>query len=856
MKNIIFTIFIFLLALTGNAQTQYYPFEAGQYVIFNVGAGDSITVDRREDAPGVHSYRNPIEVVDTIFKIPNGTSLDTLSNFIRPPLMEAGVLLERGGSWLTSLTVWDDSLYIGAYGTGAKPTISSLVIDTFLYVNSRFRDLDIADTIYTIEYDVYYVDNTGTGDTLSTLSELNALTLSEGDTVKFKRGCVWTDFYYNFKNSGIEGYPIVFTSYGDEALAKPRFRSIAAVDGWANLSGNIWYSLEWDHSTSNLYIGDDYGIPVSRANLDADREFIFTGDSLLVYLATATDTSDIIGAQANSMFIVDESYITIDNLYINGTGGSGIVTYNNAVEQRGITISNCKIDSCGVNNILVGINSYDVLIENDSIMNGATDGIYVNGSGDVIIRNNYLYNNGASTFSGIGDRQQVGVWNLTGQLDMYDNYLYHNQGSSVFEFVTDIGVESNEVVNIYNNVIKFDSTARYSAHFFNFDFSVYNNIFDFTNAQVNNTVTVSLYTGVNGFDTQLDFYNNNVIGASASFRFFSNGAITGSNEWNIKNNVFTNIDSTYILGGNYLNPLVSYIDYSHNYVDTTGIDYRWSSGTSYATFEEWQIGTSQDAYSITENPLFVVDTAYYVYTNSPLIDAGTTTGITTDIVGNPRIGTIDIGCFETQWSAIDLQGAADYLKTTNATQLTPSVNDAIIEVDGWVWSVYDSNGRIFILGDGTIGDYIQTDIWAQGVDRFIPKIGTKSTTYSSNIDYPTDSTWYHYNWKINYNDSTSIFTLDGVGTYNIDGAGLPDPTNYKTLVFGGWFNGTSNNIKGIVGTTIFTRKDTVGNVTGVLYYDWTGDSDNYLKDKWSELQLTPTNVTIENRKTYSTNYIE
>lgn len=145
MKNIIFTIFIFLLALNGNAQIQYYPFEAGQYVIFNVGAGDSITVDRREDAPGVHSYRNPIEVVDTIWKVPSGTSLDTLLNFTRPEGKRAAIGLERGSEYTETIIVADDSLVFFAYGTGVDAVVFGY-INPFEYTVT-VRDLTITNTM-------------------------------------------------------------------------------------------------------------------------------------------------------------------------------------------------------------------------------------------------------------------------------------------------------------------------------------------------------------------------------------------------------------------------------------------------------------------------------------------------------------------------------------------------------------------------------------------------------------------------------------------------------------------------------------------------------------------------------------
>ena len=57
----------------------------------------------------------------------------------------------------------------------------------------------------------YYVDNTGTGDTLSTIAEVNALTLEPGDTVFFKKGAEWRE-QLDVPNHGTANLYVVFTT--------------------------------------------------------------------------------------------------------------------------------------------------------------------------------------------------------------------------------------------------------------------------------------------------------------------------------------------------------------------------------------------------------------------------------------------------------------------------------------------------------------------------------------------------------------------------------------------------------------------------------------------------------------------
>jgi hypothetical protein len=83
-------------------------------------------------------------------------------------------------------------------------------------------------------------------------------------------------------------------------------------------------------------------------------------------------------------------------------------------------------------------------------------------------------------------------------------------------------------------------------------------------------------------------------------------------------------------------------------------NYGFWNYTTYQTLSAWQTATSQDANSISADPLFVADTydAFHLTENSPCIDQGTTmTGAPdTDKDGKPALqgSNPDIGCYEFQ----------------------------------------------------------------------------------------------------------------------------------------------------------------------------------------------------------------
>ncbi len=93
----------------------------------------------------------------------------------------------------------------------------------------------------------------------------------------------------------------------------------------------------------------------------------------------------------------------------------------------------------------------------------------------------------------------------------------------------------------------------------------------------------------------------------------------------------------------------SVVTYANN--DYYGSAYSFSyNGTAYSTISSWQ--SARELTASSTNPNFAnINNSYSLFSNSPLIDAGTTnllSSTTGDYLGNPIYGTPDIGAYEYQ----------------------------------------------------------------------------------------------------------------------------------------------------------------------------------------------------------------
>jgi hypothetical protein len=124
----------------------------------------------------------------------------------------------------------------------SNSSLRVLIINYFLSVSTNF-----AFSIHAANASCWF-GVTSLGD-FTTTSQVNAATLSAGDSILFRRG----DTFYGeiiVNNSGTSGNPITYGAYGTGA--KPVITGFTNVTSWTNLGSNIWESTSSVSALSNL----------------------------------------------------------------------------------------------------------------------------------------------------------------------------------------------------------------------------------------------------------------------------------------------------------------------------------------------------------------------------------------------------------------------------------------------------------------------------------------------------------------------------------------------------------------------------------------------------------------------------
>ncbi|MBI4930074.1 MAG: T9SS type A sorting domain-containing protein [Bacteroidetes bacterium] len=189
-------------------------------------------------------------------------------------------------------------------------------------------------------------------------------------------------------------------------------------------------------------------------------------------------------------------------------------------------------------------------------------------------------------------------------------------------------------------------------------------------------------SGVN--TTYMNYYYNSVyIGGTGvtgttnnTYAFRRNNTnISPKNTEDIRDNIFVNCRSnstgTKIHYSFFLdNTSTVASNYNDGWGNGTGYKFGNATAVDYVALANWQPGVSQDAQSISADPLFYSTTSgvpdLHIQSGSPAIDAGTAVSTTTDFDGVTRSGAADIG-------ADDYSGSYTYV-TMGVTGCGPAVS--------------------------------------------------------------------------------------------------------------------------------------------------------------------------------------
>jgi len=448
----------------------------------------------------------------------------------------------------------------------------------------------------------YYVNSssTGTGDgtttattgvnaAFKTIAEVNAATFAAGDSILFNRGQTWREQLV--PDSGSVSGHITYGAYG--LGNKPLLLGSVTK----NLTG------DWTDQTGNLWKTATNSFLIDVGNLIFNNEA-----SCGIKQMSATPTLD---TQGDFWYDFDNNSIT---MYSVGNPATFYTNIECALRQNAVELGNGQ--------------DY-VILDGLDIRYAGSHAVGCIHNDNIIIRNNHI------SFIGGGDAG--------------NNYSYrYGNGIEFAEGATNCLAEKNVIDNC------FDTTTTSQGGGAN---HIASNVIFRNNICSNSEMLFEYWQKGTGANVDSVYFENNTcINAGSGWghnqRPDSQGRslalyaseITPTNIY-VRNNIFYGSTDYVVFIQDATAMAGVTVDYNC-YYPTSGNIFEWD-WSSY-TFTNYKIATSQDAHSISADPLFISTSDFHLQSGSPAINAGVTIAtVTDDYDGVSRTNnTYDIGAYE------------------------------------------------------------------------------------------------------------------------------------------------------------------------------------------------------------------
>jgi parallel beta-helix repeat protein len=357
------------------------------------------------------------------------------------------VLFNRGDSFYGTLTIAGSGtaatpIFIGAYGTGAKPIITGLTTLTgwTSYAgNSNIKQM----TIGVGNVEVVTVNGVPTGrgrwpntgfynytlvsdqSAISDPTHLNSATTNWTGAEIVMRKTAWT-----LSRDSI-------TSHSGSTL------NFVAGSNWENMQSNFGYFIQ-----------------NSLLTLDQLGEWYIKDNIMYMYFGANTPSNYTVKAATKEKVISMDTrnYITFDNLQIEGADSLGVYIQNSG----NIVLQNSDLNLMGKIGVYTGYLTHDVKILNCTVNNSYCNALFINGSGTNTIQNSVVKNTGmimgtGAKGAGSGDFD----WNGDGVVILTPNVMFSdNQIDSSGHIGVRIGSTND---TIYHNLVTNSAMVRNDA---------------------------------------------------------------------------------------------------------------------------------------------------------------------------------------------------------------------------------------------------------------------------------------------------------------------------------------------------------------------------------------------------------
>ena len=388
--------------------------------------------------------------------------------------------------------------------------------------------------------------------------------------------------------------------------------------GAATIYQNIWQTAETTEPLVVWFNGTSGVKQSSIANLSNANDWFWGSNVLSVKATSDPSATTEVAQRAQGINVNGKNYLTFNDLTIQHTGTGEVGAGGNIWLQgawgniifNSITSTQTGWHGMGVNGAPVGplnINnctfSYTDLSHNQGYGSGI-DVTLTEASSQIIIVQNSIFT-------------KIGSWTGSGY---HDHGIYNKGMKSItrYNLFTDGGTETGAAIK-YSAAAPSTATDGCEAY--------YNII---TSDGGTQSWGILAEAGANHLT-----YNNVFYGVGTGIWMS-----TGSSGMVVKNNIFHTTTYKFLRVG----VTTDFISGNNVFYNGPATPFTWGA-TGYS-LADWKTNSSQDANSLSSDPLFISATDFHLQAGSPAINAGTNVGLTSDYEGGAIYGTPDIGAYE------------------------------------------------------------------------------------------------------------------------------------------------------------------------------------------------------------------